>query len=425
MLIKHSDYRLMLMRSTAFLFLLLLLGGLNLKAKEIREEFSVLFPLNGSEIVLSLDNNAESINNAIDYISHFKNDPNVKIVSVSFCGTASPEGPSEINRSLAEKRLRAVEKIVREQVEIPQEIISYNHSYIPWKWLREQVENSDIDSKAEVLAIIDGPSEMVSFPGDRTIDSRVPALQQLNGGKPWQELNSRFFNQMRMASAVIITYREDPETEPVDIITVPEPQVVIVEETVEEVEEVQPVKPDDWYRKMYIKTNVPAWALLWQNIAVEFDLAKHWSLSLPVYWSPYNYGKQTLKFRTLAFVPELRYWPKAENMGFFVNAHFGIASYNYAKNGEYRYQDHDGKTPAIGGGIGLGYRFYFCKNHHWAMEVAAGAGVYRLDYDIFLNTPQTSHGYLIGREKRTFYGLDQAAFTISYSFGLRKKGVVK
>ena len=75
----------------------------------------------------------------------------------------------------------------------------------------------------------------------------------------------------------------------------------------------------------------------------------------------------------------------------------------------------------IGGGLGVGYRFYFCRNHHWSMEVAVGAGVYRLDYDIFDNTDRTKYGYLLGRRKRTFFGLDQAALTFSYSFGLRKK----
>ena len=55
------------------------------------------------------------------------------------------------------------------------------------------------------------------------------------------------------------------------------------------------------------------------------------------------------------------------------------------------------------------------------MEAAVGAGVYKLDYDIFINTPSTSHGYLVGRRQRTFFGIDQAAFTISYSFGLKKR----
>ena len=393
-------------------------------------EFLIKFPVNSSTIQPALFDNAHQINSAVEFLNNVTNDPRVEIVSVSFCGAASPEGPYELNKKLANERLKAVEKLVRDQVSIPDGKVRYDDAYIPWNTLRQQIMESDISGKDEIIAIIDGPSEFVSFDNatDRTIDSRIKKLQALNGGSAWKELNKRFFSNMRLAGAVIVTYTEpepEPVPEPQPVVVPepePEPEVVVEEVVVEEVEEIAEEEPDDWYRKMYIKTNVPAWALLWQNLAVEFDLAKHWSFALPVYWSPYDYGKQTIKFRTLAFVPEFRYWVRPDNMGFFVNAHFGLAYYNYAKKGEFRYQDHDGKTPAIGGGVGLGYRFYFCKNHHWTMEAAVGAGVYRLDYDIFENTPVTKHGYLLGRRKRTFYGIDQAAFTISYSFGLRKKG---
>ena len=401
-----------------FTLLLSLCFGVEiLNAERKTEEFSVIFPLNGVDIEPSLGGNAIQLRETVDFLNNFKQDSLSYFVSIAFCGTASPEGPYEINRDLAEKRLKALEEIIRKEVNIPQTLITYNHNYIPWPWLRQQIESSNIDYKEEVLAIIDGPAEMKDFPGGRTIDSRVTTLRELHDGKVWQQLNDNFFDDMRMASVVIIVERPDPTPEVAEDLP-----VVVYEEVVEEYVEpvTQPEEPD-WYRKMYIKTNIPAWGLFWQNIALEWDLAKHWSFAVPVYWSPYNYGKQTLKFRTLAVVPEFRYWPKAENMGFFINAHFGMAYYNYAKGGDYRYQDHDGKTPALGGGLGIGYRFYFCRNHHWSMEVAVGGGAYWLDYDIFENTSSTKYGHLLGRKKRMFYGVDQAAFTIIYSFGLRKK----
>ena len=420
--IKRISHRL-----SCVLALLLLVGlGFSARAERQTTEFQVIFRLNSSHIEPALYDNATQVNNAIQFLQDLQNDPDVQIVSVAFCGSASPEGPYEINRELATARLKEMERLVRDQVDIDDAIVSYDPGYIPWEMLRQEVAKSNLSNKEEVLAIIAEKPEIVQFGSSRTIDSRVPKLMELDNGQTWKELNKLFFDDMRMASAVIVTYREDVQPEPEVVVEVVEPEPEPIEEpqvfvAVVEEEIVVDEEPD-WYRKMYIKTNVPAWALLWQNVAVEVDLAKHWSFALPVYWSPYNYGKQTLKFRTLTLMPEVRYWPKADNMGFFVNAHFGMAYYNYAKDGEFRYQDHKGKTPALGGGVGVGYRFYFCKNHHWTMEAAVGAGVYHLDYDIFDNTDQTKHGYLLGRRKRTFFGLDQAAFTISYSFGLRKKG---
>lgn len=177
-------------------------------------------------------------------------------------------------------------------------------------------------------------------------------------------------------------------------------------------------------RRWIVKTNIPAWAMLWQNAALEVDILPHWSFELPVYWSPYDYGKRTLKFRTFAVVPKFRYWFSPDNDGFFADIHGGIAWYNVALGKSRRYQDHDGDTPAIGGGIGLGYRFRLPGTDRWKLEVAAGAGVYALDYDIFDNT---ANGMRTERRRRTFFGIDNLAVSISYEFYARpgkKKGGV-
>lgn len=180
-------------------------------------------------------------------------------------------------------------------------------------------------------------------------------------------------------------------------------------------------KPDSIY-KFYLKTNAPAWLMLWTNIGVEFDLDRHISAQIPVYYSGFNYFSSKTKFRTLAFMPEMRFWLKSDNMGFFANAHIGIAWYNYAKNSEYRWQDHNRNSPAYGGGLGIGYRFHFVKNHRWTMEAGIGAGIYYLDYDIFQNR---HNGLRVGREHKMFYGIDQAFVSFCYSFDIVMKGGCK
>lgn len=178
----------------------------------------------------------------------------------------------------------------------------------------------------------------------------------------------------------------------------------------------------EFYHKIYVKSNAPAWLMLWVNAAVEYDLASHWSVALPIYYSGWDYFSSKLKFRTFSVVPEIRYWPRNDNMGFYVNGHLGLNQFNYAKGGEWRYQTYKGHTPALGGGVGVGYRWYFCKNHRWTMEASLGCGVYHLDYSIFQNIP---NGLIVGRRKRTFFGIDQAALSFAYSFGVKRKEVAK
>jgi hypothetical protein len=116
--------------------------------------------------------------------------------------------------------------------------------------------------------------------------------------------------------------------------------------------------------------------------------------------------------------PELRYWFNESNQKFFVGAHFGYAQYNLAIEGDYRYQDHNGKSPLLGGGISLGYRMPMSKNNRWHVEFAIGAGVYNLHYDRFYNV---DNGKLVDTYHKIYWGIDNAAINISYNIDLKKR----
>jgi hypothetical protein len=187
-------------------------------------------------------------------------------------------------------------------------------------------------------------------------------------------------------------------------------------------EKIDFLKVGEWNRNLHIKTNTLGLGLAIANVAVEIDLAKHWSFTLPVYYSAWDYFKSTIKFRTFSVQPEFRYWLSDENDGFFAGAHFGLAYYNVAFDGDYRYQDHNCNTPAIGGGVSMGYRLPISKNNRWRVEFSLGAGAYTTHHDKFYNTPNTKGGLMKETIKKTYWGIDHAAVSFSYSFDLKKKG---
>lgn len=174
--------------------------------------------------------------------------------------------------------------------------------------------------------------------------------------------------------------------------------------------------------KLRFKTNAIAWAAAISNVALEVDIIEHLSFNLPIYYSAWDYFKTTIKFRTLAIQPEVRFWQTPNNDGFFGGAHFGMAYYNLAVDGDYRFQDHNRNTPALGGGLSAGYRWQLGSNEHWQMEFSIGAGVYSIHYDKFHNTKPTDNGYLVKDVKKTYWGLDQLSLSVSYSIDLKKKG---
>ena len=407
------------------LIVLLLCAGFTY-AQDRRTEIFVDFRVNSTVIDSAYSDNAVRMQEIVDFLRNIRQDSTVNIIEVSFCGAASPEGSDQLNRRLARGRLTALENLVRKEVDIPDSLITRNDSYIPWDYLKTQIEGSDVTRKDEVIAILNEKSSMVDYHYPNLhIDSRIVKLKKLDNGKVWQQINKLFFGQMRNACVVFVTYkRELPAVQEPIIVpdtVVVEPVADIAQDTTAIVETVTP-EIKEWNRKLYIKTNALFWGMGMTNAAAEIDLAKHWSFALPVTYSAWNYFTSTVKFRTLAVQPEFRYWFNENNQKFFVGAHFGYAQYNVAVDGNYRYQDHDGKSPALGGGISVGYRMPISKNDKWHVEFTLGAGVYSLYYDKFHNTPNTEDGLMIESVKKTYWGIDQAAVSFSYSFDLKKKG---
>lgn len=409
--------------------ILLLFGVGTAHSQERHTEICIDFRVNSTVIDSAYSDNAARMQEMLEFLRTIRQDSTINIIEVSFCGAASPEGSYQLNRKLAQGRLSALEKFIRSEVDIPDSLITYNDSYIPWDYLKSQIEDSGLIRKDEVIAILEEEARLVDYHHANThIDNRIVKLRALDGGKVWQQMNNLFFEQMRNACAVFVTYKKElpPVQVPIivpDTITI-EPIVEVVEIVPDTTAIVETVIPEieRWSRKLHLKTNAIGLGMAIANVAAEVDLAKHWSFTLPVYYSAWDYFKSTIKFRTFALQPEFRYWLSEENDGFFGGVHFGLAYYNFAFDGDYRYQDHNRETPAIGGGVSIGYRLPISKNNRWRVEFSLGAGVYSRHYDKFHNTPRTKDGLMIESIKKTYWGIDQAAVSLSYSFDLKKKG---
>lgn len=397
-----------------------------------RTEISIDFRLNRHDIDRQYSDNDQRLSEIVSFFQKVRQDSSVTILSVSFCGSASPEGSYEYNKKLAGLRLQSLEKLVRSEIEIPDSLIDRNDSYISWDYLSEQISRTDIPYKQEVLDIInEEDSEFVEYYGGNLIDSRIIKLQALDNGSVWKLLNDRYFAHMRNAYVVFLLHKDEFEAEigdelvdVADELNTPDP-LSLGNHQVDTLPLLQPlVQPEQVQidpvpsRGLYVKTNTIGLSMLMTNIAAEVDIADHWSITVPVYYSALDYFVTTIRFRTLMVQPELRYWFADDNQGFFAGAHFGAAQYNVAVNGDTRYQDHDGTSPALGGGISAGYRMPLSDANRWFIEFTLGAGVYHLHYDTFYNI---DNGKLFGTHKRTYFGPDNAAVTIAYRFNLNQR----
>ena len=339
-----------------------------------------------------------------------------KIDSIVIISQSSPEGVYEHNLMLSRNRANTMRKYILDKHPELHNCLHVHPGGESWARLREYVKRDTLMKRTtieKVISIIDA---------DINVGTKKWRMEQL---PVYRYLLKTYYPRIRNSAFYILYYTEIKQIkEPIIEVVEPEPIVEAVEVVPDTTVIIETVIPEveEWSRKLHLKTNAIGLGMAIANVAAEVDLAKHWSFTLPVYYSAWDYFKSTIKFRTAAIQPELRYWLSEENDGFFAGVHFGLAYYNFAFDGNYRYQDLNRETPAIGGGVSIGYRLPISKNNRWRVEFSLGAGVYSNHYDKFHNTPRTKDGLMIESIKKTYWGIDQAAVSFSYSFDLKKKG---
>lgn len=384
-----------------------------------RDEMHIRFRVSEDRIDSTYMNNADSLRRIVEWVDQVQRDTMVDIVSVEFCGAASPEGSVRINRYLSNARLKALEKYVRDRIYIPEDMIVRNDHYIAWSELTDMVVRSDLANKEKIIEIL----SMEDHSKDGELDSRIGELKSLDNGYSWTKLYDMFFADMRNAYTVLVTKKSRIAIEyELRQQMVPEVDFRMQPSLLAADMPLTPPDPLPEQRYIYVKTNAVGLALLMANLGVEFNMGRHLSFNLPVYYSAIDYFCPTLKFRNFTLQPELRYWPKTNDRGVFVGAHAGFAYYNFAFNGDWRYQDHEGKSPTLGGGVSIGYRFPISYNERWNLEFAAGAGVYPLHYDVFYNE---NNGALHDTARKTYIGLDNIQINISYRIPMKKEQLKK
>ena len=323
-------------------------------------------------------------------------------------GAASPDGRLDMNLRLADRRLRSLEQYLVDRCGIPGDVLYSRGSSVPWDQFRRMVADDPRVVEIASRGSDDNPADAAA---------RMRALRKLDGGRVWRRLVEDVFPRLRGAGVMLIVPAPQPEPEPTpapEPEPTPEPQyepATVAEAISAPLSEPSPA-PVCGHR-WAVGTNLLAWGMAVANLSGEATLGCRWSLALSLYYSGWDYASDTRKFRTFIFRPEARFWTRSALRGLYLQAHVQMAAYNFAMpSWSYRIQDVGGDHPALGGGIGLGYRLPL-GNGRWALDAAIGAGVYHLKYDRFENR---DNGPLVDTRSRVWAGIDHVSVGVVYNF---------
>ncbi|MBQ8224443.1 MAG: DUF3868 domain-containing protein [Bacteroides sp.] len=129
------------------------------KLRAVTGQAFIDFPVSKTVIYEDYRNNPRELQKIIATIDVVKNDPDVRITAMSFKGHASPESPYSNNTRLAKGRTEALKKYVQRLYSFSDTLITTSYEPEDWAGLRAYVEQSGLEHKQEILAIIDSSRE--------------------------------------------------------------------------------------------------------------------------------------------------------------------------------------------------------------------------------------------------------------------------
>ncbi|MDE6317584.1 MAG: DUF3575 domain-containing protein [Muribaculaceae bacterium] len=165
------------------------------------------------------------------------------------------------------------------------------------------------------------------------------------------------------------------------------------------------------YDRWAIKTNALYLAAGVANIGGEYAFAQHWSVDVPLVYSPYTIAS-TYRMRFLYLQPEARFWLGKPMRGHFFGVHLHAGVFNVSVDRDNRYQSEKG---FYGAGLSYGYSLPFARR--WSAGFTVGVGYAFTRYCTYYNIP---NGMRYEKDRPyNYWGLTKLGVSIIYRFGDR------
>lgn len=345
-------------------------------------------------------------------VSEMHGDSTARLNSIDIVAYASPEGPYTLNRKLARKRAENISTYLRGNMPfLSGSLFNVQPKGIDWNGLAAMVEASDMRYRSEVLNILRNVPE-TTYRNGKLVDSRLKRLMDLRGGRPYNYMLTHFFPELRAAGAYVVCDFVRIAQPAIPINKPNEPNEANGANEANEVDAAIPVAtelPERDYDRWAIKSNALYLAAGVTNIGGEYAFHPHWSVDLPLVYSPYTLAR-TYRMRFLYIQPEARYWLDRPMKGHFFGVHLHAGVFNVSLDNKNRYQSEKGFH-----GAGISYGYAMPLSRRWSMEFTVGVGYAFTKYCTYYNVPNG-----IRYEKDIpyhYWGLTKLGLNFVYRFG--------
>lgn len=415
------------------LLIAMLSGCVTAFCQESRTEIGVDFPVGSGTLSLSFGNNATNLPRLISLFEKIKNDTAVELTGVTFSGNTSPEGAYELNRRLSVERMSAMERYVRDRVDIPEHLITRRSDGIAWDRLTELVEASSMPGRDDVLRVLRDVPEVVWDSCGKMADSRRKHLMDLHGGRTWHYMTDHFFKPLRNASVVVITVRQLPApavvrkqplsavaASPAGIVAAAPGPVAYAIAAVEEA--ATPSWRGSFPLYMSVKTNMLYDLLALPNVGVEFYLGRNWSVTADWVYGWWNSNRRHRYWRAYGGEIAVRHWfGRAAEAKPLTGHHLGLygqlLTYDFEFGGKGQIAGEPGKplwsNPSYAAGVEYGYSLPITR----VLNIDFTLGVGYLGGKYYEYIPLDGHYVWQATKRRHWFGPTRAEVSLVWLLG--------
>ena len=166
-----------------------------------QDELEVIFKVSKVEIDSTIFDNEITFGKILAAVDKIHSNSNYRIEKIQVSGYASPEGHSAFNTWLGENRATAlIDYIIelRPHYGLTRENFEIVNGEENWKGLCKVLEDSDMERKDEVIAIINDP--------DISGETKKYKIKSMDDGLTWQKMLKEIYPHLRSARYLSVYY---------------------------------------------------------------------------------------------------------------------------------------------------------------------------------------------------------------------------
>lgn len=363
----------------------------------------------------SYKDNGTNLEQFLGKIREIRKDSMSRVRAIRIFAGASPEGSTDVNQKLSEKRAANIASVLKQYMPEDEDLFRVNAVGIDWQGLEQLVERSDMPYRSEVLNILRNTPEWVTRDG-KVVDGRKRQLTALQDGKAWWYMYDNFFPELRGAGgriAVEVEYVPEAVVDlSVPVMQRPADSVIRMADPVIDQPAIAKVHtPQPFY--MAVKTNLLYDAALVPNLGLEFYLGKGWTIGANGMFAWWRIESKHYYWRVYGGELSVRkYFGRAAEEKPLTGHHLGLYGQILTYDVELGGSGYQSKL-SYGGGIEYGYSFPIAKR----LNLDLGLGVGYLGGEYKKYKPSDIHYVWQETRQRHWFGPTKAEITLVWLIG--------